>query len=337
MSLQLWILTGGTLVVLFVLFAPLERAFPARRQRVFRREWLTDLCFFAGQFLLFNGLVIGLLALLAEPLGQVLPAGVREGVATWPFALQALLAILLCDVTIYWGHRLSHRVDFLWRFHRVHHTAERLDFMAAYREHPLDGLYTVTLENLPILLLGFPLEAIAGFVIFRGLWAVFIHSNVRLPLGPLEVLLGSPRLHHWHHDREKGLEVNFANLSPLMDVLFGTYYRGPEGAQPDLGTDERVPRGYLSQLAYPLLPAALRRRIWPQAPGTPERALPLPPLPDPGYGPRAVTSEGFEHDGLAARGDADHQGPGHGRGAGGQFGTPGHADGHGRGRGGAVA
>ncbi|MCA9518316.1 MAG: sterol desaturase family protein, partial [Myxococcales bacterium] len=137
-------------------------------------------------------------------------------------------------------------------FHAVHHSAEHLDWLAAHREHPVDGLYTMTLENLPALLLGFRLEAIAGFVAFRGVWAVFIHSNVRLPLGPLKVLFGSPELHHWHHDAERGGTCNFANLSPLMDKLFGTYY-APPGRDPAwIGTPEKVPHDYLGQLAYPL-------------------------------------------------------------------------------------
>ena len=43
-----------------------------------------------------------------------------------------------------------------------HHTSKRLDWMAAYREHPLDNIYTRTIENVPALILGFPIEIIAG-------------------------------------------------------------------------------------------------------------------------------------------------------------------------------
>ena len=121
--------------------------------------------------------------------------------STQPYWLQTLEIIILCDVGIYWGHRLSHQVNFLWRFHKIHHTAESLDWMAAYREHPLDNIYTRVIENLPALLLGFPLETIAGFILFRGLWGLFIHSNVNITMGPLAWLIGSPRLHHWHHER----------------------------------------------------------------------------------------------------------------------------------------
>src|SRR5262249_46598964 len=154
-----------------------------------------------------------------------------------------------------WGPRLQHRVGFLWRFHPVHHSAEHLDWLAAHREPPLDSIYTIGIINLPAFVLGFPLETLAGFIAFRGIWAIYIHSNVRLPIGPLRMLLGSPELHHWHHyrDRDAG---NYANISPLMDILFGTY-RCPDHEPERLGLNEPTPRTYLGYMLQPLLP---RRR-----------------------------------------------------------------------------
>ncbi|MEZ4221989.1 MAG: sterol desaturase family protein [Polyangiaceae bacterium] len=237
--------------VLFAVFVPLERAFLARPQRVFRREWLTDAAFFAGQYLLWTGLIVSALSSMADLADRLPLAGVRSAIAHQPVALQAVEVVLLGDLLVYWGHRLSHRVELLWRFHRVHHTAEHLDWLAAHREHPLDGLYTQVLVNLPAILLGFPVATIAGVAAFRGLWGLFIHSNVQLPLGPLKYVLGSPRLHHWHHDYERGGNVNFANLMPLMDLLFGTYHE-PAQEPRRYGIAEAVPRNYLAQLLFPL-------------------------------------------------------------------------------------
>ena len=85
------------------------------------------------------------------------------------------------------------------------------------------------------------------------MWAIFIHSNVRLPLGPLRVLLGAPELHHWHHLRRAHAQ-NFANLAPWTDLLFGTYHRprGPEDWP--LGSDPPLPSSYLGMLAGPVWP-----------------------------------------------------------------------------------
>jgi sterol desaturase/sphingolipid hydroxylase (fatty acid hydroxylase superfamily) len=260
--------TGLSFVFLVVVFRPLEVAFPARRgQRFFRPAWFTDLCFFLGQYLLWGGLVLWTLSHFGHWLDGLVPHDFRHAVASQPWWLQAVEVVLLSDLLIYWGHRLQHRVGFLWRFHAVHHSAEHLDWLAAHREHPLDTVYTVGLINLPAFVLGFPLETLAGLIAFRGVWAIYIHSNVRLPTGPLRVLLGAPELHHWHHDRDRDAG-NYANISPLMDVLFGTY-RCPAHEPEQFGLREPTPRTYLGQMVRPFL---LRKRAGRHNPPSPVAA-----------------------------------------------------------------
>ena len=255
---------GLSFLFLLLVFSPLEALFPAREgQQRFRPGWFTDLCHFAGGYLLWSGLVLWALSHLTRGLDGIVGAGFRATVAAQPLWLQAVEVVLLSDLLVYWGHRWQHRNRFLWRFHAVHHSAEHLDWLAAHREHPLDTIYTVAVINLPAFVLGFPLETLAGFTAFRGLWAIYIHSNVRLPLGPLGLLIGSPELHRWHHARG-GDPGNYANLSPLLDVLFGTHY-APSRMPEELGTEEPFPRSYLAQLVLPMLPRAavdaiLRRR-----------------------------------------------------------------------------
>lgn len=244
---------GFALLVLSLLFIPMERVFPAKKgQKVFRKFWLVDFSFLAGNYMFWNGLVIVGLSYFQLGLDGMTPVSFRLWIFNQPYWLQVLEVILISDFLIYWGHRLQHKVDFLWRFHKVHHSAEKLDWLAAHREHPLDSIYTVGIINLPAMLLGFPLESIAIVVAFRGIWAVFIHSNVRLPLGPFKVLIGSPELHHWHHDLERD-RGNYANLSPLMDVIFGTY-TCPDHEPEAFGIKETFSTNYVGQLTEPFLP-----------------------------------------------------------------------------------
>src|SRR5437764_9430431 len=114
---------GLSFLFLVLVFRPLEVVFPARvGQRFFRPAWLTDLCFFLGQYLLWGGLVLWLLSHFGHWLEGLVPSGFRHAVASQPWWLQALEVILLSDFLVYWGHRLQHRVGFLWRFHGVHHS-----------------------------------------------------------------------------------------------------------------------------------------------------------------------------------------------------------------------
>src|SRR5438067_9675612 len=254
MTLYAIVISAGlSFLFLVVAFRPLELDFPAKPgQRFFRPAWFTDLCFFLGQYLLWGGLVLWILSHFSYLLNDIVPSGFRLGVASQAWWLQAVEVVLLSDFLVYWAHRLQHRVGFLWRFHAVHHSAEHLDWLAAHREHPLDTIYTVGLINLPAFVLGFPLEALAGFIAFRGIWAIYIHSNVRLPLGVLRPLLGAPELHHWHHakDRDAG---NYGNVCPLMDLLFGTYVC-PDHEPEHLGLNEPAPTNYLSHMVQPFLP-----------------------------------------------------------------------------------
>lgn len=253
--------TGVSLLFLVAVFRPLELAFPAKPgQRLFRPAWGTDLLFLLGQYLLWNAIVFWLLTHAGDWVGGAVPAGFRSAVAAQPWWMQAVTVILCSDFFVYWGHRLQHANAFLWRFHSVHHTAEHLDWLAAHREHPLDTVYTVGLINLPAFLLGFPVETLAGLAAFRGIWAIYIHSNVRLPIGPARWFVGAPELHHWHHDRDRRAG-NYANISPLMDILFGTY-RCPDHEPERFGVEEETGgRSYLSYLVRPLLPG--RRRAAP--------------------------------------------------------------------------
>ena len=254
---HLIIATGGSFLFLSLVFVPMERMFPAKKeQKFFRPQWLLDFCFFIGQYMLWSGLVLSTLNYFGDYLTAIVPNSFQEKIGARPFIVQVLGVLLLSDFLIYWGHRLQHQVDFLWQFHKVHHSAEHLDWLAAHREHPLDSLYTIGIINLPAFILGFPLESIAGVIAFRGIWAIYIHSNVRLPIGPLRILIGAPELHHWHHDLDRRAG-NYANISPLMDILFGTY-KCPDEEPENFGINEKTPKSYLGQLLEPLFP----KRIW---------------------------------------------------------------------------
>ena len=248
----------ASLAVLALMFVPLERAFNARPgQRSWRAESAVDLAFFVGQYLVWSALALTVLAALRGQLDLVVPATWRTGVATLPLAAQVALAVITGDLLVYAWHRACHAVPLLWRFHAVHHTTESLDWLAAHREHPLDGVTTQLVQNLPAMVLALSLREVGALVVLRGAWATFIHANVQLDVGWLRFVLGAPALHHHHHARGVATTANYANLAPWIDVVFGTYHhpRAPETYP--LGVDEPAPRGYLALLAWPF-----RARSW---------------------------------------------------------------------------
>ena len=74
---------------LFLVFRPLEMVFPAKPgQRLFRRAWLTDLCFFLGQYLLWSSVVLWLLVRFNHWVGWIVPRK-RVIVLTRPWRTKA--------------------------------------------------------------------------------------------------------------------------------------------------------------------------------------------------------------------------------------------------------
>ncbi len=247
------------------IFAPLERLLPAREEPAgLRPAWRTDLAFYAGQAFLWTPGAAWVIHHLAAPVRTAAALAPLQGAfAQLPGLVQALVVVVLADLCVYWAHRLQHSWEPLWRFHAVHHTAERVDWLAAYREHPLDGLYTQAVVNLPALLLAFDLRSWIGIAVLRGAWAIFVHSDVRVPLGPLCWLFGAPEFHRAHHDRDR-FTGHYANLAPWLDVLFGTH--GPVGEPARFGVTEAHPRSWVGLLVWPFR----RRASVPVSPVSPE-------------------------------------------------------------------
>ena len=53
-------------------------------------------------------------------------------------------AVFLSEVGEYWAHRKMHTVPFLWRFHKVHHSVDQMDWLASARLHPVDRALTAS-------------------------------------------------------------------------------------------------------------------------------------------------------------------------------------------------
>jgi sterol desaturase/sphingolipid hydroxylase (fatty acid hydroxylase superfamily) len=251
------LLTGAatSLAWAAAVFVPLELGWA--EHRAWRRpRWRTDLAFFVGQALLFVPLVALVLTWLFTPLAHVgVLAPLRDGFASLPAAAKLVVALALGDLCAYWGHRAQHAWEPLWRIHAVHHTSHDVDWLAAFREHPLDGLYTQAMVNLPAVALGMDFHVWLGVLTFRGLWAILLHSKARVPLGPFKWVLGAPEFHRAHHAPDPYVG-HYANLAPYWDVIFGTH--GPTEEPAVTGIDEPHPESWIGLCAWPFRFTATR-------------------------------------------------------------------------------
>ena len=164
---------------------------------------------------------------------------------------QVVEILLLGDLLYYWIHRLAHTWPLLWRVHAIHHSTRHMRPISAMRAHPGEA-YVQAIQLIPLFLLGLPLEALFAIAPFSLLYALFIHSNLNVSLGPLRFILNTPAFHRWHHALEgKTRTTNFAGWFTFYDVLFGTY-RLSSRRPAELGIDEpAMPTTCFGQLAHP--------------------------------------------------------------------------------------
>jgi sterol desaturase/sphingolipid hydroxylase (fatty acid hydroxylase superfamily) len=205
------------------------------------------------KFLLFVPIMVGM-----GMVGYKVMTIVLIGYLSWepPRSLSAASAFgtafgfyILYDFINYWAHVLFHKVPALWAFHRVHHSAQVLTPITAFRAHPMELLFPAVLHAPVIGLAGvfyqnlstqdMQITTIFGIGIFAFVFGLLghhlQHSHVWLSFGPvLSRVYISPAQHQIHHSsdprhRDKNFGVKFA----VWDALFCTLYvpKAPETIQ----------------------------------------------------------------------------------------------------------
>ena len=267
------------LLLLAVVFMPLESLFAQRRRKFLGKTLASDIGFY-----FINGLIPSLLftpplVLIAHGAHAVVPSGVYAFVAALPLWARALVGLFVSEIGFYWGHRWAHQIPLLWRFHAVHHNPTEVYFMISARAHPIDNAFIRLCGLIPIAVLGIatPLTPAGGamsalIVLLLTMWGFLIHANIRWRLGPLEWLIATPRFHHWHHTLPQPRDRNFASMLPCMDWIFGTLHLPQKQWPAAYGIEEKLPPSLGGQLLHAF-------RSQPSQVGVPQRVEANPQEP----------------------------------------------------------
>lgn len=247
------------LFFLALIFVPLERLFPHRREQgVFRLGWRLDLVYFFVSHLLVQVSVYLTLMPAGVFFAWAVSAPLQHAVSSQPTVVQFCEIVIVSDLCEYWIHRAMHEVPALWRFHAIHHSCERMDWLAASRLHLVDVVLVRALTFVPLFVLGFSQTAVFAYLVFVSFHAIFIHANVGVRFGVLDRVIATPRFHHWHHSAEReAIDKNFAVHLPLLDRLFGTLLMPDDGRWPSAYGIEGhpVPSSFAAQTVYPFMAA----------------------------------------------------------------------------------
>ena len=252
----LWaFVVSATNVILIVV---LERLLPRRRDvDLFRdRQVPKDI----GHGILVAGigrtvagpLAAGLIALL----GYLQPVSLGAGWPHhWRIGAQVALGLMLWSLPSYWTHRWFHRVERLWWFHAVHHDADEMHVLKGNRIHVGEDLARQFVMLLPLYALGVPARVLLWISMWNNVEGALAHSNIdaRFPSWA-HWILPTPANHYLHHGIAEELhDANFAAVTPLWDVLFGTFKHPDRHVVSGVGIDASpVPEGFAAQVRFPL-------------------------------------------------------------------------------------
>lgn len=259
---------GLIIISLIVWF--LEIKFPWRKnQPLFRKDFWLDTFYMFFNFFLLNLIILIALSNATAQLFDDLLNGLFGIKATglqvfdvddMPRALGLFIFFIVSDFVQWNTHRLLHRFEFLWNFHKVHHSVKQMGFAAHLRYHWMEPVVYKSLLYIPIALIGgFDAQDVAIVHFFAITIGHLNHANLGWDYGPLKYVLNNPKMHIWHHvkalpDGEKH-GINFGITLSLWDYLFKTNSIPHDGRDIELGFpgDENFPQDFIHQELYPLV------------------------------------------------------------------------------------
>lgn len=231
--------------------------------------------FVIGTAFFFRGEVISLLSSVDMPTQNYSPGIILSIVLT-------LMSLLVFYFAVFLEHYLSHKIMFLWEFHKIHHIAEELNPLTAYRSHPVNqccftfmvSLFSGTYSGF----VGYFFDSSHAYLLFAGqnifmfillfLGLNLQHSRVflRYPKGIRSIFI-SPAYHQLHHSSNKAhFDINFGFIFSFWDKLFKTQLQPSHEKKLTFGVNGEKYESYAGIMNTYVVPfrksfARIKRRI----------------------------------------------------------------------------
>lgn len=211
----------GLALIAFIALMVIEKRKPFRRfpPGVDKRSFVTNTTAFLFNNVMLTVLRASSLFWIAQQFaGHGLLAGMADGPLKW------LLAFVLFDLAIYAWHFASHRFEWLWRFHKIHHSDKSFNVSTGFRFHVFDLLLEILYKCGFVILVGINAYVVLSIEIIELFFIFFHHANIQVANEQLlSKWIITPSLHRVHHSTNRAEhDSNYGIVLSVWDRLFGT-------------------------------------------------------------------------------------------------------------------
>lgn len=207
--------------VAFIGLLVLEKRKPYRffSGKVYKESIVTNTTAFLVNNVILTVLRASSLFLVAQQFSYIgLLSGLQNGPLKW------LLAFAFFDLAIYAWHVASHKYEWLWRFHKIHHSDKSFNVSTGCRFHVFDLLLEIGYKCVFVVLIGVDAYLVLSIEIVELFFIFFHHANIRVPNeAQISQYIITPCLHRTHHSTLRSEhDSNYGIVLALWDRLFGT-------------------------------------------------------------------------------------------------------------------
>ncbi len=211
----------GLAMLAFIALLLIEKAKPYRLfpQKIYKESFVTNTTAFLVNNVILTVLRASSLFLVAQ---QFSGYGLLSGLSETP--LKWFLAFAFFDLAIYGWHFYSHKYEWLWRFHKVHHSDKCFNVSTGFRFHVFDLLLEILYKCVFVVVIGVNAYLVLSIEIIELFFIFFHHANISVPKeNLLSQVIITPSLHRTHHSTlRQEHDSNYGIVLSLWDRLFGT-------------------------------------------------------------------------------------------------------------------
>lgn len=211
----------GLAILAFIALVVVEKLKPYRRftDKIDKESFVTNTTTF-----LFNNIILAVLRAtsLFFVAQQFSSHGLLSGIGDNP--IKWVFAFLLYDLAIYAWHVANHKYEFLWRFHKVHHSDKSFNTSTGFRFHVFDLFLEILYKCLFVILIGVDAYLVLAMETIQLFFIFFHHSNITFDNEKqLSEYIITPYLHRTHHSTLRSEhDSNYGIVLAFWDKLFDT-------------------------------------------------------------------------------------------------------------------